>query len=412
MAATIRPIRNDADYRAAVARIEGLMDARPGSREADELDVLATLVDKYEAQAFPIEAPSPIDAITFRMEQAGLSKRDLEPLIGSRARVSEVLSGKRPLTLPMIRALHERLGIPLESLIEAAPRPSAPGGTPGEADLDRFPLAAMAKLGWIPRSRDLRKRAREILDDLAARAGGWQAVPAVLYRTSPAARRQAKSDPHALQAWCLQLLATATSRRLPAVFKPRSVTKAFARQVARLSVESDGPARARDTLARAGIHLICLQHLPKTHLDGAAVLSADGTPVIGMTLRFDRIDNFWFCLSHELAHVALHLEKGSADGFFDDLTLNARPGATADERELEADAWAEDVLIPEALWKASGVAGRPKTETVEKLARDVGVHPAIVAGRVRHVHRNYHLLSRFVGQGEVRKHLLAGETTC
>jgi len=117
MSATIRPIKNGTGYRAALARIEALMDARAGSREADELDVLATLVDKYESERFLIEVPDPIEAIRFRMEQSGLSRRDLEPMIGTRARVSEVLSGKRTLTLAMIRALHARLGIPAESLI-------------------------------------------------------------------------------------------------------------------------------------------------------------------------------------------------------------------------------------------------------------------------------------------------------
>lgn len=121
MPATIRPIKNGTDYRAALGRIEALMDARARSREADELDVLATLVDKYESERFPIEAPDPIEAVRFRMEQAGLSRRDLEPMIGTRARVSEVLSGKRTLTLAMIRALHARLGIPAESLIGPPP---------------------------------------------------------------------------------------------------------------------------------------------------------------------------------------------------------------------------------------------------------------------------------------------------
>jgi HTH-type transcriptional regulator/antitoxin HigA len=388
------------------------MDASPGSREADELDVLATLVDRYESERFPIEAPDPIEAITFRMEQAGLSKRDLEPLIGSRARVSEVLSGKRALTLPMIRALHGQLGIPLVSLIGAGAPTSLNPATPQAIDPARLPLEAMAKVGWIPGGRRLRERLDEIVADLVQAAGGLQALPAALFRTSAAARRQAKTDPHALQAWCLKLLAVARSQRLPSSFKPQRVTREFARRLVGLSAAPDGPARARTALAEAGIHLVCLPHLPKTHLDGAAMLLPDGTPVIGMTLRFDRVDNFWFCLAHELAHVALHLGKGETDGFFDDLTLAAHPGKAQAVQELEADAWAEDALIPAALWKASGVAGRPKTETVLRLARDAGVHPAIVAGRVRHVHRNYHLLSRFVGQGEVRRHLLQENAAC
>ena len=126
MPAIIRPVKNETDYRAALARIEALMDARAGSREADELDVLATLVAKYESERVPIEAPDPIEAIRFRMEQAGLSRRDLEPMIGTRARVSEVLSGKRTLTLAMIRALNTGLGIPAESLIGPPPEVRKP----------------------------------------------------------------------------------------------------------------------------------------------------------------------------------------------------------------------------------------------------------------------------------------------
>jgi len=118
---TIRPIRNDRDHAAALRRIEALMDAEPGTAAgtaaADELDVLATLVEAYEDRQFPIDEPDPIDAIRFRMDQSGLTRRDLERFIGPRGRVSEVLNRQRPLSLRMIRALHRELGIPLESLI-------------------------------------------------------------------------------------------------------------------------------------------------------------------------------------------------------------------------------------------------------------------------------------------------------
>ena len=114
---TIRPIRNDRDHAAALRRIEMLMDAEPGTAAADELDVLATLVEAYEDRHFPIDEPDPIEAIRFRMDQSGLTGRDLERVIGPRGRVSEVLSRQRPLSLRMIRALHRELGIPLESLI-------------------------------------------------------------------------------------------------------------------------------------------------------------------------------------------------------------------------------------------------------------------------------------------------------
>lgn len=117
----IRPIRTEQDHRAAVARIEALMSAAPGTPEGDELDVLATLVDAYEAKHDVMDAPDAVTAIQFRMEQQHLTRKDLEPLIGSRARVSEVLMGKRPLTLEMVRRVKDGLGISADLLILPAP---------------------------------------------------------------------------------------------------------------------------------------------------------------------------------------------------------------------------------------------------------------------------------------------------
>jgi len=114
---TIRPIRNSSDHESALKRIQALMSAKPGTDQGDQLDVLATLVDAYEAKNFPVDSPDPIEAIKFRMEQMGLERKDLEPFIGSRARVSEVLNKRRGLSLKMIRTLHEELDIPLEALI-------------------------------------------------------------------------------------------------------------------------------------------------------------------------------------------------------------------------------------------------------------------------------------------------------
>ena len=113
----IRPIKNVRDYRRSLAEIDELMDAKPNTREGDRLDVLVTLVTAWEEKHYPIEAPDAIAAIRFAMEQRGLTRRDLEPYIGSRARVAEVLNRKRSLTLPMIRRLHAGLGIPAEALL-------------------------------------------------------------------------------------------------------------------------------------------------------------------------------------------------------------------------------------------------------------------------------------------------------
>lgn len=115
----IRPIKTSADYRAALKEIETLFSAKKDSSEGDRLDVLVTLVDAYEERRFPIKAPDPVEAIQFRMEQMGLTRKDLEPILGSRGRVSEIMNRKRPLTLPMIRRLAAELNIPAEVLIQA-----------------------------------------------------------------------------------------------------------------------------------------------------------------------------------------------------------------------------------------------------------------------------------------------------
>src|SRR6266705_815971 len=150
----IRAIRSEAAYEAALARIDDLMDAENGTSEGEELDVLTDLVELYEAKHVPMGFPSPLGAVRFRMEQAGLSPRDLIPFMGSRAKVSEVLSGKRPLTMNMARALHANLGIPADVLLQQ-PGGELPSALEG-IEWQRFPLAAMVKRGWIVKRPNLR----------------------------------------------------------------------------------------------------------------------------------------------------------------------------------------------------------------------------------------------------------------
>jgi HTH-type transcriptional regulator/antitoxin HigA len=116
----IYPIKTEEDYNNALARVAELMDAEPDSEAGAELDVLSTLVDAYEDRHFPIDSPDPVEAILFRMEQMGLDRKDLEPLLGGRSRVSEVLNRKRELSLSQIKKLHEGLRIPYENLLGAA----------------------------------------------------------------------------------------------------------------------------------------------------------------------------------------------------------------------------------------------------------------------------------------------------
>ena len=182
----------------------------------------------------------------------------------------------------------------------------------------------------------------------------------------------------------------------------------FLTKFARLSWSEDGPRLAKELLAKHGIALVVEKHLPKTYLDGAALRLGDGRPVIGLTLRYDRIDNFWFCLLHELAHVGRHMDNGRGEVFVDDFTLRRIEGGREDPKETQADEWAEEALIPLSVWEASAARDRPTAMAVLNLANALQVHPAIIAGRVRYERKNYRLLSQFVGTGEVRRHFSLG----
>ena len=398
--AAIKPIRTERDYDDALARIEQIFQAEVDTPEGDERDVLVDLVELYEQRHHPIDPPSAIAAIEHEMDQRGLSRRDLIPLIGGTAKVSEVLSGKRDITMTMARALHQHLGIPADVLLQKS-------GASAEDDLSeldplRFPLREMAKRGWIPDVPDseMKHYAAELMEGLVGRAGIRDLNVGLLYRMNDHCRMNAKTDPYALRAWCWQVLVLA-DRHHHVPYEPDSITPAFLREVARLSTDQRGSLLARDLLQERGIPLITLPQLPRTYLDGAALWSADRRPVIALTLRHDRLDSFWFCLLHELAHVALHMDEENGV-FVDDLTL--RPGGEhqLDSREFEADRYAEEALVPQDAWEKSAAQRDPTTISVINFAQSIGVHPAVVAGRIRHERGNQRLLSQLVGSGQVR----------
>jgi HTH-type transcriptional regulator/antitoxin HigA len=395
---TINAIKNETDYSAALARIEALIEEnpQPGSPEADELDALTTLVEAYESKVFPTEPPDPVDAILFRMEQQDLSQRDLVPFIGSRSKVSEVLARKRPLTLPMIRALHFGLGIPAASLIREPILDPSNGHT---VEWGRFPLNIMARRGWIKNRKPTSQGdAEEAVRNFLAPLGSLSGLLAA-YRKSDHIRSARSMDDYALLAWTAEIVIKAVNLSEIADYESGSVTLDFMRSLAQLSVFDNGPALARDFLAKHGIALCIEPHLPHTYLDGAAVLFRLDRPVIGLTIRYDRIDSFWFTLMHELAHLALHFE-GEVSFFYDDLDVESKK----DFREQEADEMAGEVLIPSIAWLKSPASKLPSPQAVHHLAKQLRIHPAIVAGKIRHESKRYRLLPNLVGSGEVRRY--------
>lgn len=400
----IRPIRSEEDYETALARVAILMENSCNDVEDDELEVLLTLVENYENKHYPMDAPDPITAIKFRMEQLGKKQSDLVHVFGSRSKVSEVLNGKRSLTLSMIRALNEHLGIPFELLMRSSS--SLPDKTSG-IPFDRFPFREMVKLGWFREFGDVKDRSEEACHWLLERAGGRDNLPQALFRQC-GTRANAKMDVNALQAWCLYVLGEARMRGLNGDFESGSLDNDFLRSIATLSARGDGPRLARDRLASHGIALVIAKHLQKTFLDGAAMWTAEGVPVVGLTLRYDRLDNFWFCLMHELAHLSRHFDENSRDFFVDDLQLRGKDQKFNDTREQEADQIAEDALIPPEIWENNIAARHPSPSNVISLANAANVHPAVVAGRIRFETKNYRLLSHFVGSKEPSAALIGG----
>ncbi|MBW1851058.1 MAG: transcriptional regulator, partial [Deltaproteobacteria bacterium] len=128
-----------------------------------------------------------------------------------------------------------------------------------------------------------------------------------------------------------------------------------------------------------------------------------GNPVIGLTLRHDRLDNFWFCLLHELAHVSKHLVAGKGDIIIDDLDLRGRQSVPEDQREEEADKIAQEALIPNKVWGSIDLNGKIQSQRIKFLSDKLKIHPAIIAGRIRYEKNNYRLLSSLIGNREVRK---------
>lgn len=377
----VAPIRSEAHYEAALERIATLI-GRNDQRSRDELEVLQTLVEKWDREHNVMALPTPLEAIRFRMQQSNLKPRDLEPYIGHKSKVSEVLGGRRPLSIDMIRALHHHLGIPLAALV---------GADDNDRKEPRLTASAMNRLA----SFGVLKQ-RESYSAFLSRAFAGNPSAAMLRKTRTE-RTNAKTDLSALEAWCAAVLVKASSFKPPK--KRRALTPEFGRELARLSVKSDGPSLVKEFLAHAGVAFVVLEHLPGTFLDGAAVCRADGTPVIAMTVRHDRLDNFWFTLLHEYAHVCCHL--GETQIIFDDLEVKP-----SDTIEKEADKFAQSSLVPPDI--AQGLASSEITpEDIVRIAAEAEVHSAIVAGRWQRDHNDYRRFAKMLGRGEVRAQLFA-----
>jgi HTH-type transcriptional regulator / antitoxin HigA len=397
----LKIIKTEDEYQNALQYLNELLDEEDlSSDDRSAMELLAHLISEYEEEKYPISLPSPIAAILFRMEQMNLKQADLVPYIGSKSKVSDILNGKRPLSLNMIRSLHSGLGIPLEALITQKEM----GNTDriDNIDWDKFPVKAMYELGksdYFPNVRatyqqiksnfvDYFRSMIEPIQKLAFSDG--------LFRQN--IRMGGQEDKYALAAWVAACYNKARQEELPNQYDPDKF-EIIVNQLRALSVLDEGPLQAINFLNKVGMHVVILHHLPKTHLDGATFISEDDNPVIALTLRYDRIDYFWFTLFHELGHINFHLfNDGKQDLFIDDLQLR-----TSDLLEEQADDFASEALISDRELQESGLFEDCSPANVINVANQKYIHPAIIAGRLRHHFNNFYILSNLVGNGCVRQ---------
>ncbi|MCK6371672.1 MAG: helix-turn-helix domain-containing protein [Gammaproteobacteria bacterium] len=393
-----RVIKDTADYEAALVDVERLvaLDPAPDSRDAEALELLTILIEDYEKRQFPFDAPEPISAIRFRMEEQGLRQKDLVPLLGSRSRVSEVLSGERALTLPMIRSLANGLGIPADILIGGRTVDSEPKPFDNkDLNWSRFPIQEMRRRGWLTANK------KHPIEDLVREfiTTAVNVPAAALYRRRFHGAAITERTHYSIIAWSARVLtrAAAEAKRVGR-FEPAKLTAEALRELAHLSTFEQGPRLAIEFLAQRGIVVIVEPHLPKTHLDGAAFLRDRDHAVIGLTLRFDRVDAFWFTLLHEVHHVWKHLS--SVEDAFVDRLENAEPD---DFREKEANRLARETFIPRAIWRRSPAFLAPSRENILQLADQLNIHPGIVVGRLHYETGNYRSFPDLLRTGTVRR---------
>jgi HTH-type transcriptional regulator/antitoxin HigA len=292
----------------------------------------------------------------------------------------------------MMRSLEAGLGIPAKVLLKE----SDEFRDPGNISWSSFPVKEMEKrryFGKSSKNSDL----KDMMENFFALTG-MRSSFIVMTRKSNYTRASRPMDKPALAAWSAYVFKESKKIEYPVAYTKGKVDLELMRKLAKLSVEPRGPVLAVKFLKDHGIGLVIERHFPKTYLDGAVILLDKKHPAIGLTLRYDRIDNFWFTLFHELAHIVLHYEQ-NINLFYDDLDK-----LDSNEMELQADKLAMDALIPEDKWENSPARIVPSPVAAESLAKELGIHVAIVAGRMRHEGSRYNYLNKIINEEGARKY--------
>lgn len=262
---------------------------------------------------------------------------------------------------------------------------------------NEFPIKEMVKRGWLSFKHKLSPA--EAVKEYFNIAAGPQYVTALHRKKFHGGN---KPNEYALLAWQARVLEKARKIVVSHDIANFEYNDSWIKDLVSLSVREGAPVEVIKLLASKGIVVVVEEHLPGTYLDGAAMMLETGHPVIALTLRHDRLDNFWFVLMHELGHVFLHLFDSLNMDFFDE-----EDNAEADDLEKEADQFALDSLISPEMWNLCLSRFSMTRQTVSMDAANLGIHPSIIAGRIRRERNNYTILADLVGQGTVR--LLLGD---
>ena len=410
-------------FRVAIANFDGLELLRqgidPAISEAQRASMKAQLAEleedlsRYEGlrssgggkRLFPARISEIGEKLIEGRIMQGLSQKALAERLGMKEQQIQRYEQDRYMSanLARVEEVADALGLDLHAFFDVRHQRRIDLIAPnlrGFSGFDpcKLPVKTMRRLGWLD-TVHLPAALRDVSDIEIAAAFISQTTQGHGSRALHLQRVRAgsKQDNYALTAWKAEVLRRARER-LRSMDKTRGLDPSTVNQVVGLSRDSEGPLLAVQLLEKAGVVVVILEHLPATHLDGAAMLLDNDVPVIGLTLRFDRIDAFWWVLLHEIGHVVLHRESGLRDGFFDE--TDSPP---IDKIEEEADGFARNAMIPFEAWNSSFVRFTASKDQIVQFAKNRGISPSIVAGRLRKERNDYTQFSELVGQGQVRK---------
>jgi HTH-type transcriptional regulator/antitoxin HigA len=374
------------------------------------------LVDEYERLQLEIEAYDKLSSDERDTGEIDAEKLGLLPIVGRIARhlsqrqLAELLGTKEQqiqryeqeryagISLARFERILDTLGIEIEARFLSSRKERLPPLSQQTNDFNFQPelIREIRRRRWLDFDKKMPSQAAGLTINAYIKQGIELSSGKTLHRKK--LRNNSQFDDLALISWQARVLNLAHVQRSRIRSTFNILEMDWLQQLVRQSAFADGPLRAAALLRSKGIVLVIERHLPHTYLDGAALMLADGTPVIALTLRHDRLTNFWFTLLHEVAHIFLHFNRGLSDGFLDNLDI-----ASENQLEKEADSFAQDALIPARIWNSAPARFAKSIDLLKAFARLYRIHLSIVVGRVQHERDNHAVFSEWVGRGEVRR---------